>query len=367
MGIDKDIARALRKPVPEDKMREGLLKLRKGATAWLTFGKMIQVLDKLGWQVAPFVGWTPLHYMYDGREQLVTTSSSSGYDRNPITGESEKRSADDLQRQHVEHKAAEHTKLPTDPSVGDVVVMDVGPIKKGAGDDHYYQRKQWVGAEGVTITSPRGDEESFLPGRHDLRRGTSVVDMGTYFPHQAWRWLREAGIEKDILAALEMEEHVPAEQRTRENTGTCAFCWGNYKLEGRVLVLHGYRRPGVGYVMGECPGRRRPPLETSVEGAQLCHDSLERQLGELTEYLAKLNSGEVEVIEVRGFGNKTKTVKKGEPEFKRLLGDRIGAVEQDIKQTTRDLDLYAKIVAAWRERPMPKEGEPQRGPEFFLK
>jgi len=62
MTIDKDIARARKKPPTEEKMHESLLKLRKGAYAWLTFGKLIQVIDRLGWQIEPYVGWVPLHY-----------------------------------------------------------------------------------------------------------------------------------------------------------------------------------------------------------------------------------------------------------------------------------------------------------------
>jgi len=293
--------------------------------------------------------------------------SGEGHDRDPITDEGSEKDLATIERERVEYKAAEMTRLPDDPRVGDIVVSDVGPLIKGYGGRHHYFRKQWVGAEGVKITSPRGDESWYLPGRYDLRRGLSVADSGDSFSHKAWGEMRKQGVDGDVNAALGTEVHVPAAERTRENTGTCAACWGNYKMEGTVLVLHGYRRPGHGTVYGQCLGRGRKPLETSVEVAETLQRHFEQKIADLGERLTKLKSGEVTVIEYEGRGGRPMTVKKGEPDFDRRLSDWIGDVERNIEYARKDLSLYNQVVAAWRQRPMPKEGEPQRMPAFFLK
>src|SRR5580698_1072820 len=121
MSIEDDIRKARRRPLSEDKMKELLVKLRKGATASLTFVKVIQVLDALGWKATPALGWTPRHYTFQGEEQLVDADSNR-FTLNVLT---------ELHTRLAREQVAE---LPDVPSaVGAVVVMDVGDIKEGTG------------------------------------------------------------------------------------------------------------------------------------------------------------------------------------------------------------------------------------------
>lgn len=61
--------------------------------------------------------------------------------------------------------------------------------------------------------------------------------------------------------------------------GTCPCCFGTFKLSLKGsrngsdktmpgMVLHGYKRPGRGYVQGECPGVGWAPFELSKEGTE---------------------------------------------------------------------------------------------------
>jgi hypothetical protein len=43
--------------------------------------------------------------------------------------------------------------------------------------------------------------------------------------------------------------------------GHCQFCGNAQVVDNGVLVLHGYSRPGIGYVFNECPCVGRKPLE----------------------------------------------------------------------------------------------------------
>jgi hypothetical protein len=61
-----------------------------------------------------------------------------------------------------------------------------------------------------------------------------------------------------------------AKPRTGDNLGTCPVCGHIQKLKsaaaGRGLVLHGYQRPGHGFIVGDCPGTGYPPIEASPWG-----------------------------------------------------------------------------------------------------
>lgn len=50
---------------------------------------------------------------------------------------------------------------------------------------------------------------------------------------------------------------------------TCSVCGDPHKLSrAKKLVLHGYRRPGYGFIVGNCFGVGYPPWESSPEGAE---------------------------------------------------------------------------------------------------
>lgn len=45
--------------------------------------------------------------------------------------------------------------------------------------------------------------------------------------------------------------------------GVCQFCGHLQVVDGDRIVLHGYNRPGVGYIVGKCPESHAQPLNTS--------------------------------------------------------------------------------------------------------
>src|SRR5688572_13524603 len=62
--------------------------------------------------------------------------------------------------------------------------------------------------------------------------------------------------------------------RAATHEGECGFCEGRLSV-GRVdglLALHGFQRPGTGWIVGECPGRRHPPVERSTATLELLRD-----------------------------------------------------------------------------------------------
>src|SRR5271157_5749029 len=64
--------------------------------------------------------------------------------------------------------------------------------------------------------------------------------------------------------------------------GNCQICEGDQKLHDGLMVHHGYRRPGTGYIVGDCPGVGEVPYEVSCELRKA--------------YLAALQSGRVKTV-----------------------------------------------------------------------
>jgi hypothetical protein len=59
---------------------------------------------------------------------------------------------------------------------------------------------------------------------------------------------------------------MPRELSTR-HIGWCPVCERDIKVRDRLLVHHGYQRPGVGYIIGDCVGVGREPYELGTGAA----------------------------------------------------------------------------------------------------
>ncbi|MEQ6332927.1 hypothetical protein [Sphingobium sp. MK2] len=50
---------------------------------------------------------------------------------------------------------------------------------------------------------------------------------------------------------------------TEDFIGTCQACFGEFKVNeaSKLIVLHGYQRPGIGFILGNCEGHDHAPFE----------------------------------------------------------------------------------------------------------
>lgn len=62
--------------------------------------------------------------------------------------------------------------------------------------------------------------------------------------------------------------------RTATHTGECGVCERAFTVDPKtnVLALHGFERPGHGYIVGKCPGRGMLPVELSTATIELVRD-----------------------------------------------------------------------------------------------
>lgn len=76
--------------------------------------------------------------------------------------------------------------------------------------------------------------------------------------------------------------------------GTCGICERRFRTSGNCVVLHGYQRPGDGYIVGRCYGEKMPAWEISSEPAKLfLAEVLVPRYAGLVERLADFNNGRV--------------------------------------------------------------------------
>lgn len=79
--------------------------------------------------------------------------------------------------------------------------------------------------------------------------------------------------------------------------GTCGVCEGSFKVRGTSVVLHGYNRPGEGYIVGRCFGEGRDAWEVSSAPAeQFLAQVLVPNLARVEERLADFDGGRVTTL-----------------------------------------------------------------------
>jgi hypothetical protein len=82
---------------------------------------------------------------------------------------------------------------------------------------------------------------------------------------------------------------------TEDFIGTCQACFGEFKVNEthKTIVLHGYERPGGGYVLGECPGTQYQPFEYDTKLTVHMIGQHRTQVEALRRRISALQSGGV--------------------------------------------------------------------------
>jgi hypothetical protein len=91
----------------------------------------------------------------------------------------------------------------------------------------------------------------------------------------------------------------PAAKAVSSTRGTCQCCFGAYETRqqkngGWAMVLHGYKRPGHGYIVGECRGNGYAPFEVSCEQTKVWLAELKTISAAQAQYLNDVKAGLVE-------------------------------------------------------------------------
>lgn len=263
-------------------------------------------------------------------------------------------------------------KGPSSPRLGEVYVADVSEAHIGERDNRpkISTMGWWYGVPAWALTTPSGKGTKLLL-KIDSHYGVLDDEHNTKMPRLFTFGYRN-GLQESAQALLDAMGEAganavrPKSLRTRDNTGTCPVCFGQFKLSGNALVNHGYQRPptyGIGRSYGShiggCFGVGRKPYELSPEG---CQEYLDKQLkpllGNIQGELRALKSGKV--TELRTDNRRRPTMTTADPDWDYQLSAAVRRTERDIKAIERDIGMYEGLVKRWRKSPLP--GEPGWSP-----
>lgn len=331
-------------PLAPEKLNEILLKIRKGATS-LTLAQIQAVVQHLGGSMVPTVSVVPVD------EEFISV---------------EKSKADETFARLNKYKVSS---VPSNPKPKSLFITELPPFTR----DKYQPDqavmegiKAYMAVRGLTVSLNgkteviNGSPSSYLLG--DIAYRGKKPDASNPYASDVIEWLiREANLVSLVNANLSMEAHVPAAQRTRENTGHCAVCLQNVKLKpGRIptIVLHGYRRPGSGSISPACFGTGYPPYELSDKGTKaFIEKELEPTIKKVSEKIQNLKSGTVTSLVIQ-IGQRKQEVTPTDPYWARYVSQEIQKTEAQLYFFNKELDEAKVLVSKWKIRPLPVEGGP---------
>jgi len=332
-----------------------LEKIRKGATASVSIKQLISALEFLGgWKAEKFVGLIKMYgHLSSPESKEILGEENEGFARN----------------KYNEIKAAEVSELPATPVAGTKYYMEVEdfrswtPLRSSKAPYFGTEYKVWQAEEGYRFTAPNGKVFELVQSRWG---NNSVFGLKYLRIYEVMPWLvSNTDLIKQVSDALGMktpdEEKADKKPRTRDNTGTCSCCFANHKLRllaGKTvpqMVLHGYQRPGWGYVVGQCFGLKYPPFELSCEGTKALQLHLEGRVVAETEYLRKLKAGEITTLSA--YSSHNAPLKAGDFGWDRRVESEVHSTERTIKSLKADIETLTKLIADWKPTPLPKEGE----------
>lgn len=141
--------------------------------------------------------------------------------------------------------------------------------------------------------------------------------------------------------------------------GECQICQRRFLLDSRGnLVLHGYQRPGHGYIVGDCFGVGYPPWEVSSDRLAEWIELLKTRSAQLAQEATR--TAKLTTIDVnRGSERNPKfvTLSKGDPpgydnrgrlSFEDELAKRVSDLKQQSKALADDAKRETQRLKTWK-------------------
>lgn len=188
--------------------------------------------------------------------------------------------------------------------------------------------------------------------------GTVVPHCQRFAMSVKWGAVTENKAEVDCVRCAKALGITPAAKEISTTPeGTCQCCFNVQKLpngKGK-LSLHGYTRPGHGYIVGACMGQKELPFEKSCEVTKRMRSMVKDMMVKAEERKGRLERNEVEEIltQVTDYSKpadaycrrptKLVTVKRGD-EYKREGRETIPSFEQLRTSEIRELGYRIKSM-----------------------
>jgi len=393
MTDDKTIAvRVLARYASKLPSKLGLLfltKAAKGIKGGFTIEALEEVLPLLGWSIKSHPVATPLmgeqfgKILHDlgalSKEQSRWHGGNSKNDPLEFFAHTSDETAAVLEavKKHVKEAPASG---PTHIEIDHLYVHGLGHLVRKpneTGLPTLTATRAWLGMQGWTISTPKGD----VTFTHKLTYNGRRQDLSEAAPEKVWTFLYKAGLKDAAKAALdsfgqEVVQNVlkPVDQRSLQGTGTCPCCFRNVKLVRGHMIRHGWEVQGqrqigsygLSWHSGPCFGVGYEPFEVSAQGTKdFVAKSLRPALAGYEHFHAALvarpakivvrkSETEVEQIE-RDTTEKKYDYKAGAyvSKYDYFLAIQVEEAVQAVESTKRMIAELEARIHAWKLMPLP--------------
>ncbi len=219
---------------------------------------------------------------------------------------------------------------------------------------------------GVCITSP--DRQVSVILREAPNVGDSVQPGKTFWRDVYAHGFGEAAA--TLVTELSEEGVLPPRMPTgdaRHGYWTCQVCWNAQALTASgVMHHHGYRRPGIGYIFGDCPGVNELPWEVDCAIARSTLADWRAQRRGILADLERINAGAyADPLMVEGAKGAEK-IAPDHPAYSRALDAHTLRIESILRRLEGfgfgSIRWLAAAVALWQ--PAPKGDNPVGAPRI---
>lgn len=356
------------RPIKPESLGPALLKMRKDAWSAFSLGQVFSIMEELG-------GWTfstditpefggPHHYEFFQSKE-----------------EAEKTRKDFLSTKKDPFKLAKGERCYTD-------ISEVKEAGAGAREPWYFECTRWFGQERVKVTAPNGNAymiaelypSDALKTTAQLVSGFAADASLSDIAKSRGPWFREWVNTKtpfltQVAAKLSMptleaekEQKVKQKSESTSGQGICPACFGPFKLTRACrhgsdktmpgMVLHGYSRPGTGYIIGNCRGQDWPPFELSCEGTIAHVKWLEASKDQYEMEIQRHKSKDVDNIERNVYAHgryRVETVMRSEvsaEEWEKLVERAIAQLGVAHSYVLADIKKCSKLISTWEPKPL---------------
>lgn len=253
-----------------------------------------------------------------------------------------------------------------EPPLG--VLYSSPPVYQGwnsPGEKAWEVDKVYAGHHALALTSPSGERQVFpLPfsSTEPFAQLEPPAAVWTFLYNNGAQAAAQKAVDKGLAVVRSREERAREAAFSEGDAGTCAACGNVQKVNARTdpptLVLHGYERPGYGWIQGSCAGVGRYPWEVSPHARVVHVENLNRWLKTLESNLVNqpekllvqptsgsyhrlfrvFSDGRVEKVTAGGSDGVGRTA------FDRLCETSVGYVNSDLPTYADALDLYRRNV-----------------------
>jgi hypothetical protein len=329
-----------------------LNRIRRGATAMLTTKETVAVLTSLGWSLEP------MPFLKSVSEGYSSKADADGVFVIRVEGSIEYQVTNrhDYLSRVVVRKLPSAAQAKNRLYVTDLTNPKRTVTKRKDLPDYvlwHFTYRGFKRVNGHRITAPNGKSFDIFG------TSASLGYRGASTPQQFFKWaLANTDLEQQVCDRLGLPKHsaeVRREPVGDQLLGNCPVCNADQVTHDGRMVLHGYQRPGDGYIRGECFGVNHLAYNLSSEGCEAFRVALVAEGKALIAHRRDLTAGKITRLQERRYRNEEpKVLKRGDKGFAKRLKEHIDRTTDQIEGTDREIALMQHKIDNWK--PMPLRG-----------